>query len=85
MSDVSKLYKILRKSKVSFAELQFVINDEHVKSVDVTKSDNVFYTKYDSNFYIFNDTFRDAIRGNNDPSKGYINGNQYNSTINNLS
>lgn len=47
MSDVSKLYKILRKSKVSFAELQFVINDEHVKSVDVTKSDNVFYTKYD--------------------------------------
>lgn len=42
MSDVSKLYKILRKSKVSFAELQFVINDEHVKSVDVTKSDNVF-------------------------------------------
>lgn len=47
MSDVSKLYKILRKSKVSFAELQFVINNEHVKSVDVTKSDNVFYTKYD--------------------------------------
>ena len=34
------------------------------------------------NFSIFNDTFRDAIRGNNDPSKGYINGNQYNSTIN---
>lgn len=47
MSDVSKLYKILRKSKVSFDELQFVINNEHVKSVDVTKSDNVFYTKYD--------------------------------------
>ena len=47
MSDVSKLYKILRKSKVSFDELQFVINDEHVKSVDATKSDNVFYTKYD--------------------------------------
>lgn len=47
MSDVSKLYKILRKSKVSFDELQFVINDEHVKSVDATKSDNIFYTKYD--------------------------------------
>lgn len=47
MSDVSKLYKILRKSKVSFDELQFVINNEHVESVDVTKSDNVFYTKYD--------------------------------------
>ena len=47
MSDVSKLYKILRKSKVSFDELQFAINNEHVKSVDVTKSDNVFYTKYD--------------------------------------
>ena len=47
MNDVSKLYKILRKSKVSFAELQFVINNEHVKSVDATKSDNIFYTKYD--------------------------------------
>ena len=47
MNDVSKLYKILRKSKVSFDELQFVINDEHVKSVDATKSGNVFYTKYD--------------------------------------
>ncbi len=34
------------------------------------------------NFSIFNDTFRDAIRGNNHPSSGFINGNQYSSICN---
>lgn len=31
-----------------------------------------------NNFSIFNDTFRDAIRGNNSPSWGFINGDQHN-------
>ena len=31
------------------------------------------------NFSVFNDTFRDAIRGNNNPSCGFINGNSCNS------
>ena len=31
--------------------------------------------KENENFSVFNDTFRDAIRGNNNPSCGFINGN----------
>ena len=31
-----------------------------------------------NNFSIFNDTFRDAIRGNNSPSWGFVNGDQHN-------
>ncbi|MEN9946919.1 MAG: hypothetical protein RLZZ293_1305 [Pseudomonadota bacterium] len=32
-------------------------------------------------FAIFNDSFRDALRGNNDPSKGFINGNPHEGKI----
>lgn len=32
----------------------------------------------DNNFAIFNDIFRDAIRGSNSPSSGFVNGNQHN-------
>lgn len=32
----------------------------------------------DNNFSIFNDTFRDALRGDNSPSWGFINGDQHN-------
>ncbi|MDD3266403.1 MAG: type I pullulanase [Burkholderiales bacterium] len=31
-----------------------------------------------NHFAIFNDVFRDGIRGSNDPSMGYVNGNQHN-------
>lgn len=34
------------------------------------------------NFSVFNDTFRDAIRGDNNPSNGFINGNQHNPICN---
>ena len=47
MSDVSKLYKILRKDKVSYDEFQFVMNNENVKSIETKESDNIFYTRYD--------------------------------------
>ncbi len=32
-------------------------------------------------FSIFNDDFRNALRGNNDPSNGFINGEQHNKKI----
>ena len=38
---------------------------------------NIFY----ENFSIFNDNFRNAIRGDNTPSNGFINGNQHNNTF----
>lgn len=47
MSDVSKLYKILRKDKVSYDEFQFVMNNENVKSIETKESDNIFYARYD--------------------------------------
>lgn len=34
------------------------------------------------NFSVFNDSFRDAIRGDNNPSNGFINGNQHNPIYN---
>lgn len=34
----------------------------------------------DKGFSIFNDAFRDAIRGNNNPGNGFVNGDQHNST-----
>jgi len=33
----------------------------------------------DENFSIFNDSFRNAIRGNNNPGHGFVNGNSHNS------
>lgn len=47
MNDVSKLYKILRKDKVSYNEFQFVMNNENVKSIETKESDNIFYARYD--------------------------------------
>ncbi len=34
-----------------------------------------------SNFSIFNDIFRDAIRGNNNPGNGFVNGNSHNNEV----
>ena len=38
-------------------------------------------TQRNENFSIFNDNFRNAIRGDNTPSNGFINGNQHNNTF----
>lgn len=78
LMDIVTTKEIVRRS--SKIDKNFLIYGEPWKGGSSPLMNCTFKgSQRNENFSVFNDTFRDAIRGNNDPSNGFVNGNQHNS------
>ena len=78
LMDIKTTKEIVRKT--SKIDENFLIYGEPWKGGDSPIKNGTYKgSQKDENFSIFNDIFRDAIRGENSPSKGFINGEQHNS------
>lgn len=77
LMDIKTTKEIVRRA--SRIDENFLIYGEPWKGGDSPVKNGTYKgSQREENFSIFNDTFRDAIRGENSPSKGFINGNQHN-------
>lgn len=79
--DITTTKEIVRKARKF--DNNFLIYGEPWKGGSSPLMNGTFKgSQRNENFSVFNDTFRDAIRGDNNPSNGFINGNQYNPICN---
>lgn len=77
LMDINTTKEIVRKT--AKYDKNFLIYGEPWKGGDSPVKNGTYKgSQRNENFSIFNDTFRDALRGDNNPSKGFINGDQYN-------
>ena len=77
LMDIKTTKEIVRKT--SKIDENFLIYGEPWKGGDSPVKNGTYKgSQKNENFSIFNDTFRDALRGGNSPSKGFINGDQHN-------
>ena len=75
--DIKTTKEIVRRT--SRVDKNFLIYGEPWKGGDSPIKNGTYKgSQKNENFSVFNDTFRDAIRGDNSPSKGFINGEQHN-------
>lgn len=75
--DIKTTKEIVRRT--SRVDENFLIYGEPWKGGDSPIKNGTYKgSQKNENFSVFNDTFRDAIRGDNSPSKGFINGEQHN-------
>ena len=78
LMDIKTTKEIVRKTNK--IDENFLIYGEPWKGGDSPIKNGTYKgSQKDENFAIFNDTFRDAVRGDNSPTTGFINGNQHNS------
>lgn len=76
--DIDTTREIVRKSRK--IDENFLIYGEPWKGGLSPLMNGTFKgSQRNENFSVFNDVFRDTIRGDNNPSNGFINGNQHNS------
>ena len=77
LMDIKTTKEIVRKT--SRIDKNFLIYGEPWKGGDSPVKNGTYKgSQKKENFSVFNDTFRDAIRGDNSPSRGFINGDQHN-------
>ena len=75
--DIKTTKEIVRRT--SRIDKNFLIYGEPWKAGDSPVKNGTYKgAQKKENFSVFNDTFRDAIRGDNSPSRGFINGDQHN-------
>ncbi len=78
LMDIKTTKEIVRKTHK--IDENFLVYGEPWKGGDSPIKNGTYKgSQKDENFSIFNDIFRDAVRGDNNPSQGFINGDQHNS------
>lgn len=77
LMDIKTTKEIVRRT--SRIDKNFLVYGEPWKGGDSPVKNGTYKgSQKNENFSVFNDIFRDALRGNNGPGKGYINGDQHN-------
>ncbi|MGL5614741.1 MAG: type I pullulanase [Sarcina sp.] len=78
LMDFDTMKKIIDRARE--VDKNILIYGEPWKAGDSPLENGVYKgSQQNQGFSIFNDSFRDAIRGNNDPSTGFVSGNQHHS------